>query len=184
MWWASDLSTSRWTLCRLGVAHRGQTSRCTPPPPTGWALTRESAVSSDQPTTASLTPGGVWYVTTGNGAEGNLATAREASALQGYTLLDRATVLTLGGDLGLEVLLEVDPLLLNLISVLRANPARVGGVLGGTAAALAAWLLGPEAHGLIAEFGVARYGQPLFFPQAPDWSQTPTALTARQSNSP
>jgi tungstate transport system substrate-binding protein len=140
---------------------------------------------------AGLTPSGDWYVTAEHGTEGNLATAREAIALQRYTLLDRATVLTLGDALGLDpstgsgldVLLEGDPLLLNIISVLPVNPARVPGVRG-EAAAFVDWLLGDEAQGLIADFGVEQYGQPLFFPRAPGWSRTPTALMGPQPQGP
>jgi tungstate transport system substrate-binding protein len=133
---------------------------------------------------AGLKPRGPWYLTAAHGAEGNLATAREAMALQRYTLLDRATVLTLRDDLGLDVLLEGDPLLLNVISVLPVNPAKVAGVRGEAAAAFVGWLLGDEAQTLIAEFGVARFGQPLFFPRAPGWSRTPTALLGRQPQGP
>ena len=152
---------------------------------------------------AGLAPSGDWYRVAEHGTEGNLATAREAIALQRYTLLDRATVLTLGDDLGLDpsaspsragisaaptsgqaVLLEGDPLLLNIISVLPVNPAKVPGVCGEVAAQFVAWLLGDEAQRLIAEFGVVEYGQPLFFPRAPGWSRTPTALTGRQPLGP
>ena len=152
---------------------------------------------------AGLTPIGNWYVTAEHGTEGNLATAREAIALQRYTLLDRATVLTLGDDLGLDpsaspsragisaaptsgqaVLLEGDPLLLNVISVLPVNPAKVPGVRSEAAAAFVAWLLGDEAQELISDFGVAEYGQPLFFPRAPGWSRTPAALMGRQPQGP
>ncbi|MCC6176142.1 MAG: tungsten ABC transporter substrate-binding protein, partial [Chloroflexi bacterium] len=43
------------------------------------------------------------------------------------------------------------------------------------AAAFVTWLLGEEAQWLIADFGVARNGQPHFVPRAPGWSRTPTA---------
>lgn len=125
---------------------------------------------------AGLTPDGPWYAVAEQGAGGNLATAREAAALQRYTLLDRATVLTLGTDLNLAVLVEGDPLLLNIISVLPVNPATVPGVRGEAASAFVAWLLGDEAQQLIATFGVEQYGQPLFYPRAPGWAQTPSAL--------
>lgn len=133
---------------------------------------------------AALTPSGDWYRVAEHGTKGNVATAREAAALQRYTLLDRATVLTLGDALGLAVLLEGDPLLLNIISVLPVNPATVAGVRGDNAARFVAWLLGDEAQHTIADFGVQQYGQPLFFPRAPGWSRTPIALTARQPQGP
>jgi len=135
---------------------------------------------------ANLKPSGDWYRVAEHGTEGNVATAREAVALQRYTLLDRATVLTLGDALGLDVLLEGDPLLLNIIiiSVLPVNPATVPGVRGEAAAHLVSWLLGDEAQRLISELGAQQYGQPLFFPRAPGWSRTPTARTARQPQGP
>jgi tungstate transport system substrate-binding protein len=131
-----------------------------------------------------LMPAGDWYRTARHGAEGNVATAHEAATLQHYTLLDRATVLLRGERLGLAVLLEGDPLLLNIISVLPVNPAAVTGVRGDEAARFVAWLLADEAQQLIVDFGVAQYGQPLFFPRAPGWQRTPTALQARQPEAP
>jgi tungstate transport system substrate-binding protein len=133
---------------------------------------------------AALSPAGDWYRVAEHGTEGNVAAAREAAALQRYTLLDRATVLTLGADLGLAVLLEGDPLLLNMISVLPVNPATVAGVRAGAAAQFIAWLMGAAAQQLIAEFGVAQFGQPLFYPRAPGWKQTPTALMSRLPSAP
>ena len=129
---------------------------------------------------AGLSPAGDWYRVAEHGAEGNVAAAHEAAALQRYTLLDRATVLTLGETLGLTVLLDGDPLLLNVISVLPINPEKVAGVNAEAAAAFVAWLLGAEAQQLIANFGVAQYGQPLFYPRAPGWTQTPAALATGQ----
>ncbi|MGE3267828.1 MAG: substrate-binding domain-containing protein [Chloroflexota bacterium] len=129
-------------------------------------------------------PAGDWYRVAEHGSEGNVATAREAAALQRYTLLDRATVLTLGDDLGLAVLMEGDPLLLNIISVLPVNPANVPGVRHEAAAAFVAWLLGNEAQAQIAAFGVGQYGQPLFFPRAPGWTQLPAGLTPHQPGEP
>ena len=54
---------------------------------------------------------------------------------------------------------------------------------GEEAARFVAWLLGDEAKALISEFGVGEYGQSLFFPRAPGWSRTPTALTPQQEDS-
>ena len=133
---------------------------------------------------AGLSPAGDWYRVAEHGAEGNVAAAHEAAALQRYTLLDRATVLTLGETLGLTVLLDGDPLLLNVISVLPINPEKVAGVNAEAAAAFVAWLLGAEAQQLIANFGVAQYGQPLFYPRAPGWTQTPAALATGQPAAP
>lgn len=122
---------------------------------------------------AGLTPQGAWYRVAEHGAEGNAATALEASARGCCTLLDRATVLTLRGRTALEVLVEGDPLLLNIISAIPLNPRKIAGVNGPAAQRFVAWLLSDRAQRLIAEFGVATFGQPLFYPRAPGWRSAP-----------
>lgn len=124
---------------------------------------------------AGLAPSGAWYRAAERGREGNVATAIEAATLPCYTLLDRATVITLGDRLGLEPLVEGDPLLLNVISVIPLNPRAIPGVDGPAAERLVAWLLSDAAQRLIAEFGVAEHGQPLFYPRAPRWHAAPSA---------
>jgi tungstate transport system substrate-binding protein len=118
---------------------------------------------------AGIRPAGAWYQTARHGAEGNLATAREASERGCYTLLDRATVVLLRDEPRLTPLVAGDPLLLNLISVLAVSGRRLTGIDEPAADHLVAWLLGEDAQRLIADFGRAEHGQPLFFPRAPAW---------------
>ncbi|MGH7473662.1 MAG: substrate-binding domain-containing protein, partial [Candidatus Methylomirabilales bacterium] len=59
---------------------------------------------------AGLSPTRIWYVEAGQGMG---ATLGIASQKQAYTLTDRATFLNLQKTLGLEILLEGDPVLLN-----------------------------------------------------------------------
>lgn len=53
-----------------------------------------------------------------------------------------------------------------MFSVLPVSAARVPDVDAETGTALTAWLLRPEAQALIAEFGRAEHGHPLFLPLA------------------
>lgn len=133
---------------------------------------------------AGLTPAGSWYRVAERGVEGNAATALEASVQGFYTLLDRATVLTLRGRLTLEVLVEGDPLLLNIISAIPLNPAKIPGVDGRAAERFVSWLLSDAAQRRIADFGVAQYGQPLFYPRAPGWRAAPPLDEIRHRGDP
>jgi tungstate transport system substrate-binding protein len=115
---------------------------------------------------AGITPAGPWYVVWEGGAAGNAATVRYADERQAYVLADRATYLTLKRQLRLQVLVEKDPDLFNYIAVIRVNPARFPKVNAEGARRFADWLVSDEAQQLIRTFGVDRYGEPLFFPNA------------------
>jgi tungstate transport system substrate-binding protein len=112
---------------------------------------------------AAVLPKGNWYVEAGQGMGATLTIASEKG---GYTLTDRATFLAFEKRLGLQKLVEKDPALLNLYSVMVANPSRFPRVNGAGARAFADFILSPEAQNLIRTFGVERYGEPLFFPDA------------------
>jgi tungstate transport system substrate-binding protein len=118
---------------------------------------------------AGIKPAGPWYVTYEKGAEGNAPTTRHADLRQAYILMDRATYLTLKKEIGLQVLMEKDPDLLNYIAVIRMNPAKFpkANVVGATA--FVDWLVSGEAQSLIKSFGVDQYGGSLFFPNSDDW---------------
>ena len=118
---------------------------------------------------AGLTPEGDWYVRFADGAKGNKATTLFANAEQAYTLMDRATWLTLKNELNLEILVEKDPVMLNLIAVIRVNPEKFPKLHKDTALRFADWLVDDEAQTLIRDFGVDRYGEPLFFPNSDQW---------------
>ena len=113
--------------------------------------------------TAAITPEGDWYLQTGQGMGDTLKIASEKF---GYTLTDRATYLSLKDTLELEILFEGDPILLNIYHVIVVNPDKWLKVNLEGAKAFAAFLLSPETQALIGEFGVAKYGAPLFFPDA------------------
>jgi tungstate transport system substrate-binding protein len=118
---------------------------------------------------AGLEPRGAWYVTSERGAAGNAPTTRDANARQTYVLMDRATYLTLKREISLQVLVEKDPALLNYIAVIRVNPAKLPKVNAEGARAFQDWLVSEEAQRIIKDFEVARYGEPLFFPNSDEW---------------
>ncbi|MEV0388158.1 substrate-binding domain-containing protein [Nonomuraea sp. NPDC050643] len=112
---------------------------------------------------AAVTPGGSSYQSTGQGMG---ETLRVASEKAGYTLSDRATYLTQRGTLALEVLSEGDPGLLNVYHVIEMTKKAGDRVRPDGAKAFADWILAPPAQRLIGEFGRAKFGQPLFTPDA------------------
>jgi tungstate transport system substrate-binding protein len=118
---------------------------------------------------AGLTPGGAWYERWERGSTGNAPTTRHADARQAYVLMDRATYVTLKREIRLQILVEKDPDLLNYIAVILVNPARLPKVNAAGARRFADWLVGEEAQRLIQAFGVDRFGESLFFPNAESW---------------
>lgn len=109
---------------------------------------------------AGLSPTRIWYVEAGQGMG---ATLGIASQKQAYTLTDRATFLNLQKSLGLEILLEGDPGLLNFYSVMEVNPAKHPKANHAGARAFSNFLISDETRALIRGFGKERFGQPLYF---------------------
>src|SRR3990172_2726248 len=108
---------------------------------------------------AQIQPQGDWYLKAGSGME---ETLRIASEKRAYTLADRATYLAHRDLLQLSVLVEGDEALLNPYSLVSINPARHPDLNHTAARRFTAFLFGPEAQRIIAEFGRERFGQPLF----------------------
>ncbi len=108
-------------------------------------------------------PAGPWYIQVGQGMGMTLNVASEKGA---YALSDRSTYLALRKRLSLEILFEKDKPLLNVYHVMEVSPARFSRVNHAGARAFAEFLLAPEAQQLIRTFGVEKFGQPLFFPDA------------------
>jgi tungstate transport system substrate-binding protein len=100
-----------------------------------------------------------WYESTGSGMGDTL---KIASDKQGYTLADRATYLSMKDALDLEIIREGDKDLLNQYGVLVVKDAK--NEAGGQA--FFDWILSEEAQEFIGGFGVAKYGEPLFIPNA------------------
>ena len=93
---------------------------------------------------------------------------RVASEKQSYTITDRATYLNNQKTLSLAVLVQGDPALLNIYHVIQVNPAKFTDVKINTegAKAFADFMVSPETQKLISQYGVDKFGQPLFFPDA------------------
>ncbi|HET6847141.1 MAG TPA: substrate-binding domain-containing protein [Anaerolineales bacterium] len=104
-----------------------------------------------------------WYIETGQGMGATLTIASEKSA---YTLSDRGTYLATKANLELDVLVEKDTALLNVYHVITVNPARWPKVNYDGAIAFAKWLTQPEIQTLIQNFGIDKYSEPLFIPDA------------------
>ena len=104
-----------------------------------------------------------WYLQSGQGMG---ATLQVANQREGYTITDRATYLALLDVLDLEILFEGDSRLLNIYHVMQVNPERSSNVQGESAVAFVDFMVSDEAQALIAEFGVEKFGQPLFVPDA------------------
>lgn len=111
-----------------------------------------------------LDPAGqAWYIETGQGMGASMTVASEKEA---YILTDRATYLANKDNYRLEVLVEGDTSLLNVYHVITVNPHKWLTVNYDGARAFAIFLTHPAAQNVIAEFGVEKFGQPLFYPDA------------------
>jgi tungstate transport system substrate-binding protein len=115
---------------------------------------------------AGMTPNGNWYDRFADGEKGNKATTIYADGKKAYTLMDRATYLTLKNAVSLTPLVEGDRILLNFIAVIAVNPEKFPSVNAAGAKAFMDWLVSAEAQGIIKTYGVDTYGEPLFFPNA------------------
>jgi tungstate transport system substrate-binding protein len=114
-------------------------------------------------TTAGIAPAGAWYQSTGQGLGATLRVAEEKA---GYTLTDRATFLALRDTLTLAVLSEGDAALLNVYHVIEMTRRAGDRVRPDGAEAFASWIVSPPAQQLIGGFGMVRFGEPLFTPDA------------------
>jgi len=104
-----------------------------------------------------------WYQQTGLGMGETLNVTAEK---KGYTITDRGTYLALKKTLGLDILVEGDPSLLNIYHVMEVNPAKWPKVNFAGAKAFADFMVSKKAQEIVKTFGVAKFGAPLFFPDA------------------
>jgi len=121
---------------------------------------------------AGLKPSGKWYITYEKGNEGNVPTLRYTSNAGSYTLIDRATYLSIQKEIKLEVLVEGDEALLNRISLIPVSSKKYPQVNHEDVALFVRWLNSPaEGQKIVAEFGKDRFGAALFFPDSKEWHQ-------------
>jgi tungstate transport system substrate-binding protein len=104
-----------------------------------------------------------WYQQTGLGMGQTLAVSAEKKT---YTLADRGTYLALKKNLGLDILVEGDAVLLNIYHVIQVNPAKWPKVNAAGAKAFADFMVSKRVQKVIRTFGVDKFGSPLFFPDA------------------
>mgnify|MGYP001818819033 CR=1 FL=1 len=102
---------------------------------------------------------GSWYRESGSGMG---ATLNTASAMNGYTLSDRASWVSFGNKGDFEILVEGDPRLHNPYAAIVVNPQKHPHVKVEEAQAFAEWLTSAQGQAAIAAFRVD--GQQLFFP--------------------
>ncbi len=115
---------------------------------------------------ANITPKGQpWYVESGTGMGQTLTIADQRLA---YTIADRATYLSFTSRIQLQIMVERDPLLLNVYHVMPVNPAKFPNVPINSAAgqAFADFMVVAETQKLIGDFGKDKYGEALFVPDA------------------
>ena len=107
--------------------------------------------------------GQTWYMETGQGMGTSLKVASEKGA---YILTDRATYLANKDNLQLEILSEGNNALLNVYHVITVNPDKWPKVNYGGALAFANFITEPATQEVIGQFGVEKFGEPLFYPDA------------------
>lgn len=112
---------------------------------------------------AGVIPRGEWYKESGQGMS---ATLRIASQKRAYTISDRATFLANKTQLDLKILVESDKLLLNIYHVIIVNPQKWPKVNLTGAETFSKFLISPDTQALIGQFGIEKFGEPLFIPDA------------------
>ncbi|MDR3575373.1 MAG: substrate-binding domain-containing protein [Anaerolineaceae bacterium] len=104
-----------------------------------------------------------WYISAGQGMGATLKLASEKGA---YTLSDRATYLAQQANISLDILVQGDKSLLNVYHVISVNPAKYPTINVAGAKAFEDFITSAATQKVIGTFGVAKYGQKLFFPDA------------------
>ena len=121
-------------------------------------------------TKAGVKPAGAWYKVYEKGSEGNIPTLRFTSSAGSYTLIDRATCLSIQKEIKLEILVEGDEDLLNRISLIPVNQNKFPHVNLEDVTLFVRWLVSPtKGQKIVAEFGKERFGAALFFPDSKEW---------------
>ncbi|HEY9014366.1 MAG TPA: substrate-binding domain-containing protein, partial [Gemmatimonadales bacterium] len=98
--------------------------------------------------------------------QGMGATLLVADSRQTYTLTDRGTYLAFKDKLSLIPLVEGDPRLLNIYHAYVVNPGKHPTVRRSEASRFVRFLTEPKVQEWIGQFGRAKFGQPLFVPDA------------------
>jgi tungstate transport system substrate-binding protein len=124
---------------------------------------------------------GAWYIEAGTGMGTTLNLADEKDA---YTLSDIGTFLAYKTDLDLVPLVTQGDDLLNVYSAMIINPAKYPDTKVELSKEWINWLISPETQQEIGNFGVAEYGQPLFYPARDNWELLGVSQTETQDPIP
>jgi len=110
-----------------------------------------------------LNPQGDWYIECGQGMG---ETLRIADQKQAYTITDRGTFLAQEENLSLIILVEGDSILFNPYGVICVNPEKFDhiNINYGGASAFANFITSSQGQAIIKNFGLDKFGQPLFYP--------------------
>jgi tungstate transport system substrate-binding protein len=119
---------------------------------------------------AGIKPAGAWYVVYEKGASGNGPTLKYTDEKGAYTVIDRATYLSLKKEIKLVILVENDEAMLNFISLIPVNASRFWRVNGTEAMQFVYWMTAVDkGQKIIRDFGKDKYGAPMFFPNSDAW---------------
>jgi tungstate transport system substrate-binding protein len=119
---------------------------------------------------AGVKPSGAWYNTFEKGSTGNVPTLQYTDQKGAYTVMDRATYLTLKDKIKLVILVEKDEALLNFMSLIPVNPQKLPKANYSDAMKFVKWATDPDkGQKIIRDFGKDKYGSPLFFPNSKEW---------------
>jgi tungstate transport system substrate-binding protein len=122
---------------------------------------------------AGIKPAGSWYAVYEKGAEGNVPTLKYTNQKEAYTVIDRATYISIKDQIKLVVLVEGDEVLMNYISLIPVNPAKFPTVNAKDTMTFVKWLTSSKKGQLIIrDFGKDKYGAPLFFPNSLEWQKS------------
>lgn len=128
-------------------------------------------------TAAGVKPEGDWYVVWEGGSKGNSATLKYTNEQQAYTIMDRATYLTVKKDISLVPLVQGEESLLNFISIIPVNSQKFSQVNQKLAADFIKFITSEEGQVIIRDFKKNEYGEPLFFPNSEEWKALPKPAT-------
>jgi tungstate transport system substrate-binding protein len=122
---------------------------------------------------AGIKPAGAWYVVYEKGASGNGPTLKYTDEKGAYTVIDRATYLSLKKEIKLAILVENDVAMLNFISLIPVNAAKFPRVNARETLQFAEWMTAPDkGQKIIRDFGKEQYGAAMFFPNSDAWRKS------------
>ena len=101
-----------------------------------------------------------WYISTGQGMGASLTVASETGA---YILTDKSTYLAHEMRDTMEILMEKSDEMKNTYSIIAISPERWDNTNSEGSAAFIEWMTSSKGLGMIDEFGIAEYGEQLFF---------------------